>query len=99
MGVAYGSDIDQVRNVLMNVAQNEEQVCHDPEPRVRFRTFGNSSLDIELLCWVDIPEVRGNVLDLLNTAIYKRFTEEKIEIPYSKHDVFIKEMPNQKSSE
>ena len=95
VGVAYGSDIDQVRNVLMNVAQNEEQVCHDPEPRVRFRTFGNSSLDIELLCWVDIPEVRGNVLDLLNTAIYKRFTEENIEIPYSKHDVFIKEMPNQ----
>jgi small-conductance mechanosensitive channel len=93
VGVAYGSDIDHVRNLLMEVAESEEGVCNDPEPRVRFRAFGNSSLDIELLCWVDEPEVRGRVLDILNTTIYKRFNEEGIEIPYSKHDVFIKEMP------
>ncbi len=93
IGVAYGSDIDQVKAVLMEVALNENEVCDDPEPRVRFRSFGNSSLDIELLCWVEIPEVRGRVLDALNTTIYKRFTSEGIEIPYSKHDVFIKEMP------
>ena len=93
VGVAYGSDIDQVRAVLMDVAQNENEVCDDPEPRVRFRSFGNSSLDIELLCWVNIPEIRGRVLDALNTTIYKRFNEEEIEIPYSKHDVYIKEMP------
>lgn len=93
VGVAYGSDIDQVRAVLMDVAENEAQVCEEPEPRVRFRSFGNSSLDIELLCWVDIPELRGRVLDALNTTIYKRFAEENIEIPYSKHDVYIKEMP------
>lgn len=93
VGVAYGSDIDQVRSVLMDVAEHEEEVCSDPEPRVRFRAFGNSSLDIELLCWVEIPENRGRVLDALNTAIYKRFIEENIEIPYSKHDLYIKEMP------
>ena len=94
VGVAYGSDIDQVRAVLMDVAQNENEVCDVPEPRVRFRSFGNSSLDIELLCWVNIPEVRGRVLDALNTTIYKRFNIEGIEIPYSKHDVYIKEMPD-----
>lgn len=94
VGVAYGSDIDQVRAILMDIAEHENEVCDDPEPRVRFRSFGNSSLDIELLCWVDIPEVRGRVLDMLNTTIYKRFNEEGIEIPYSKHDVFIKEMPD-----
>ena len=94
VGVAYGSDIDQVRAVLMDVAENENEVCHEPEPRVRFRSFGNSSLDIELLCWVEIPEVRGRVLDSLNTTIYKRFNVEGIEIPYSKHDVYIKEMPD-----
>ena len=93
VGVAYGSDIDHVRNVLMDVATNENEVCSNPEPRVRFRAFGNSSLDIELLCWVEIPEVRGRVLDSLNTAIYKRFIHEGIEIPYSKHDLYIKEMP------
>lgn len=94
VGVAYGSDIDQVREVLMDVALNESEVCSDPEPRVRFRSFGASSLDVDLLCWVETPEVRGRVLDSLNTTIYKRFTTEEIEIPYSKQDLYIKEMPN-----
>ncbi len=93
IGVAYGSDIDQVRAVLMEVALNESEVCDEPEPRVRFRSFGNSSLDIDLLCWVETPEVRGRVLDALNTTIYKRFNTEGIEIPYSKQDIYIKEMP------
>lgn len=99
VGVAYGSDIDQVKAILMDVAKNEESVCKDPEPRVRFRAFGNSSLDVELLCWVENPELRGRVLDILNTVIYKRFNAEGIEIPYSKHDVFIKEMPPMKPAE
>ncbi len=94
VGVAYGSDIDQVKQILQHIAMTEPMVCTDPEPRVRFRTFGGSSLDIELLCWVDNPELRGRVLDVLNTTIYKRFNEEGIEIPYSKHDIFIKEMPH-----
>ena len=93
VGVAYGSDIDQVKKLLMTVATNEKEVCDLPEPRVRFRSFGDSSLDIELLCWVEIPEVRGRVLDVINTAIYKSFNTEGIEIPYSKHDLYIKEMP------
>jgi len=93
VGVAYGSDIDLVREVLLGVALGEPQVCPEPEARVRFRQFGGSSLDFELLVWVENPEVRGRVLDILNTAVYKRFHEEGIEIPYSKHDVFIKEMP------
>jgi MscS family membrane protein len=97
VGVAYGSDVDHVKSILMKVADDEEEVCSDPAPRVRFRRFGNSSLDFELLCWVNNPEYRGRVLDAVNTAIYKRFMQEKIEIPYSKHDVFIKEMPVQRS--
>lgn len=97
VGVAYGSDIDQVKEILMSVATEEEGVCIDPEPRVRFRSFGASSLDIELLVWVVNPEQRGRVLDSLNTTIYKQFNLNKIEIPYSKHDVFIKEMPDMKS--
>ncbi len=94
VGVAYGSDIDQVRAALMDVALNEKEVCDTPEPRVRFRSFGNSSLDIDLLCWVETPEVRGRVLDVLNTEIYKRFNAEGIEIPYTKQDLYIKEMPD-----
>ncbi len=93
VGVAYGSDIDQVREILMNIALKDEAVCEDPEPRVRFRTFGASSLDFELLCWIDQPVLRGRIIDALNCQVYKRFIEEEIEIPYSKQDLYIKEMP------
>ncbi|MCU7854656.1 MAG: mechanosensitive ion channel, partial [Candidatus Thiodiazotropha sp. (ex Lucinoma borealis)] len=93
VGVAYGSNIDQVRELLMSVARQSETVCDDPEPRVRFRTFGASSLDFELLCWVNNPELRGRVLDALNTAVYKSFLTEGIEIPFAKQDLYIKELP------
>jgi len=93
VSVAYGSDIDKVRKVLENIALSEELVCEDPEPRVRFRRFGASGLDFELLCWIDQPVLRGRLTDALNCQVYKRFIEEKIEIPYSKHDLYIKEMP------
>ncbi len=93
VGVAYGSDIDKVREILMAIALSNEAVCTDPEPRVRFRMFGASSLDFELLCWIDQPVLRGRVIDALNCQVYKRFIEEKVEIPYSKHDLYIKELP------
>ncbi len=93
IGVAYGSDIDRVRELLTEIAVNADSVCNEPEPRVRLRTFGPSSLDFELLCWVDQPVLRGRVVDSLNCTVYKRFLEEEIEIPYTKQDIYIKELP------
>ena len=93
VGVAYGSDIDQVREVLLGIGEENIDVCGFPEPRVRFRVFGESSLDFELLCWIDRPQLSGRVIDALNTAIYKRFMTEDIEIPYPKRDVYIRQMP------
>jgi MscS family membrane protein len=93
VGVAYGTDIDRVRSLLMAVAAAEPTVCDTPEPRVRFRSFGNSSLDFDLLCWIDEPSLRGRVVDALLTAIYKQFMREGIEIPYNKQDLYIKELP------
>ncbi|MCG7874077.1 MAG: mechanosensitive ion channel family protein [Candidatus Thiodiazotropha lotti] len=95
VGVAYGVDIDEVKRILLKIADENDAVCDDPDPRVRFRTFGASSLDFELLCWVDNPELRGRVIDSLNSTIYKMFLEEGIEIPYSKQDLYIKEYPGQ----
>lgn len=93
VGVSYTSDIDQVKRVLMDVALAETEVCAEPEPRVRFRSFGASSLDLEVLVWISDPEIRGRVIDSMNTQIYKRFHQEGIEIPYSKHDLYIKSLP------
>lgn len=94
VGVAYGTDIDKVNDILMEIAQSEPLVTKSPEPRVRFRVFGASSLDFELLCWIQDPELRGRALHKLNSAVYKRFTEEGIEIPFAKQDLYIKELPN-----
>jgi MscS family membrane protein len=93
VGVAYTSDIDHVRGVLMDIARQEPEICDNPEPRVRFRSFGDSGLNIELLGWVEHPEFRGRVMDNLNTTIFKCFAREGIEIPYAKHDLYIKDWP------
>ncbi len=93
IGLAYGSDIDLARECLLEIATSDPAVCSDPPPKVRFRLFGPSSLDFELLCWVDEPILSGRVLDALNSSVYKRFQDQNIEIAYSKHDLYIKEMP------
>lgn len=80
--VAYGSDVDQVRRALLAVADDNAQICREPEPRVRFRSFEDSGLAVELLAWVPEPWMRGRVLDALVTGVYKRFAAEGIEIPY-----------------
>jgi small-conductance mechanosensitive channel len=89
VGVAYGSDIDQVRQVLLEIAQAQPNIDGDPEPRVRFRAFGDSALNLELQGWIHEPVLRGRVIDALNTEIYKRFAAEGIEIPYPKRDVYL----------
>ncbi|MDQ7006319.1 MAG: mechanosensitive ion channel family protein [Acidobacteriota bacterium] len=90
VGVAYGSDVDHVRRVLEEVAASTGEVCTDPAPRVRFRAFGDSSLDFELLCWIDEPGARGLVSDLLHTDVYKRFAAEGIVIPFPQRDLHFK---------
>ena len=89
VGVAYGSDIDKVRAVLMDIAQESDLLCREPEPRVRFRALGESSLDFQLLGWIDEPSVRGRAIDELLTAIYKRFHAEGVVIPFPQRDVHI----------
>ncbi len=74
------------------IAADEAAVCEDPPPKVRFRLFGPSTLDFDLLCRVDEPVLAGRVLDALNSAVYKRFQAMNIEIAYSRHDLYIKEV-------
>jgi len=82
VGVAYGSDIDRVRAVLMGVARDAPLAADHPEPRVRFRSLGDSALDFQLQVWIDEPALHGRAVDQLLSAIYVRFDEEGIEIPF-----------------
>ena len=92
VSVAYGSDIDRVREVLMSAACGTDLLCEEPEPRVRFRSFGASGLMFEVLGWIEEPELRGRAIDALNTSVYKELNAAEIEIPYAKHDVYIKQV-------
>jgi len=89
VGVAYGSDIDKVRAVLIDVANKSTYLAEDPEPQVRFHQFGDSSLDFKLLGWIEDPLLLGLALDELNTSIYKSFKAANIEIPFPQRDVHL----------
>ena len=94
VGVAYGSDIDHVIATLEQVAADNAEVCADPAPRVRFRTFGESSLDFQLLCWIERPVDRGRVNHELNCSVYRAFADNDIEIPFPQRDLHVRTMPD-----
>jgi small-conductance mechanosensitive channel len=90
VGVGYGADAAQVKALLLAIAGDIEELCDGPEqtPQVRFREFGASSLDFDLLVWVRRPEHRAEIIDQLNMGIYQRFSEAGIEIPFPKRDIY-----------
>ena len=98
MGVAYGSDVDRVRVVLLEAAQSVESVVHDPEPRVRFVEMGDSALIFRVQGWIDEPALRGSCIDGLNTAIYKALGQADIEIPFPQRVVHVATPPTTASS-
>ncbi len=71
VGVAYGADLDVVRKTLVEAAQSVAEVSNYPAPRARLIKFGDSSVDFEVLCWVENPKLRRQVRDAVNSAIYK----------------------------
>ena len=93
VGAAYGSDIDHVIATLAKVATDHDEICSNPAPRVRFRQFGESSLDFELLCWIDKPVDRGRLRHELGCSVYKAFAAAQIEIPFPQRDLHVRTMP------
>jgi MscS family membrane protein len=89
VGVAYGVDVDHVEGVLNKLARENEMVLKDPAPRVRFRSFGDSALNFELLCWCENPALKGRLVHELNRSIYKTFQTENIQIPFPQRDVHL----------
>lgn len=90
---AYGADVDKVREVLLECSEGIDGISEHPSPTTRFRSFGASGLAFELLVWVDAPARRDIILDLLHERVYKAFNQAGLEIPFSKHDLYLKEAP------
>jgi MscS family membrane protein len=90
VGVAYGSNLEKVEEVLLAVASANENVEKYPEPRVRLRTFADSSVNFQLLCWVKDPRDKGIETHNLLKAAYNAFAEQGISIPFPQRDIHIK---------
>ena len=93
VGVAYGSDVDEVCSLLEETASSHPEIVRQPAPRVRMRAFGNSSLDFELLAWIEHPQLRGRLRHELLKNIYKTFNQKGIEIPFPQTDIHLRSMP------
>jgi small-conductance mechanosensitive channel len=97
IGVAYGSNTERVRELLLGVARENSEVSRWPAPYVRFKDFGDSALVFELRCYLyDIGQIITVSSDV-RFAIDRVFRENNIEIPFPQRDVHVKqsEHPNE----
>lgn len=89
VNVAYGSDIDLVEKALIEIALQNGNILNDPAPKVFFNAFGESALNLELLCWIKEPALRLRTVDEINRGIYRKFNELGIKIPFPQRDVHL----------
>jgi small-conductance mechanosensitive channel len=91
IGVAYGSDIDQVMEVLKKCLNENKYVEKNPSSFIRFKNFGDSSLDFQLIFWTKEVFLVENVKSNLRIGIYRALQKNGITIPFPQRDVHIKE--------
>ena len=92
IGVAYGSDLEKVRNALVEVARENSHVLPQPEPTVFLETFGESSINLELVVWSKEMSYRPRRFRSdLNFAIAQKLREAGIEIPWPQRDLHFRD--------
>jgi small-conductance mechanosensitive channel len=97
VGVAYGTDVEKVREILYGIVEDMPEVVKSgvvPKPNVLFREFGDSSLNFELRVFLNNIDNRLSVISEINFAIDKAFKEEGIEIPFPQRDLHVKSLPD-----
>ena len=92
IGVAYDSDLEKVRNALLEVAREDSHVLTQPEPTVFLETFGESSINLELVVWSKEMSYRPRRFRSdLNFAIAQKLREAGIEIPSPQRDLHFRD--------
>jgi len=92
IGVAYDSDLEKVRNALVEVARENSHVLPQPEPTVFLETFGGSSINLELVVWSKEMSYRPRRFRSdLNFAIAQKLREAGIEIPGPQRDLHFRD--------
>ncbi len=89
VGVAYGTDINKVLEILNNLVPEHENVLKNPPPLIIFLGFGESSLDFRVLFWTHF-EVGLTTKSAIGVAIDEAFKKEGIEIPFPQRDLHLR---------
>lgn len=89
VGVAYGSDTERARALMIEAARETNRVLEDPAPEAFFIGFGASTLDLELRLFVSAMSDRMLVTHNVNTAIDRKFREAGLEIAFPQLDVHL----------
>jgi potassium efflux system protein len=89
VGVAYGTDVVRVSKILEEIVSKHPLVKKHPPPKILFSTFGSSSLDLDILVFIDLKD-RFVAESQINTEIARRFAEEGIEIPFPQRDLHLR---------
>ncbi|MFT6716337.1 MAG: small-conductance mechanosensitive channel [Saprospiraceae bacterium] len=87
VGVAYGSDVQKVKDCLLDAAHAHPHISNTPKSNVRFISFGDSSLDFELFFWSEHVFRIGEIESDLRFAINDLFIKNDITIPFPQRDV------------
>ena len=90
VGVAYGSPLEKVLEILSRAAKENPDVLSYPAPSPIFTGFGNSSIDFELRVWIHTIDDRLKVFSELGVQIDRMFREEGIEIPFPQRDLHLR---------
>ncbi|MGB0452972.1 MAG: mechanosensitive ion channel family protein [Bacteriovoracaceae bacterium] len=90
VGVAYGSEVEKVRSLLIEVASSHGKVLNSPRPEVFFQDFADSSLNFDLNVWIQDLWASEQILSDLRFSIDKAFRDGHVEIPFPQRDLHIK---------
>ena len=96
VGVAYGTDLEKARRVIIEAVKEVDGVLPDLPVEALFVEFGDSSLNFLVRWWMDHYIDTRRMVDKVNTAIYKAFNENEIEIPFPQRVVTHKGLPSHK---
>jgi small-conductance mechanosensitive channel len=90
VGIAYTADVPAAKELLIKVARELDWVVDEPAaPRVVVKSFGESSVDLELRVWIDEARQRIHTISHVTDRAHAEFREAGIEIPYPKRDVYL----------
>jgi len=95
IGVADGSDLDKVTEALLEAARSVQQVLSEPEPRVHFSAFGDSSFNLQIRVWINEPRDHSTIRSRVNFAVERAFRKYGIRTAMLQREIHIANRPSE----